>query len=63
MRKELEGRKNHGKSERKDWSEDEIKEKIEAWINETNKKAELEEKLKRAFKNNNSHTKTPSIIT
>jgi len=44
VRKELEDRRNHGKSERKAWSEDEIKEKLEVWINETNKKAELEEK-------------------
>jgi len=63
VRKEIENRKNQGKSERVSWSEDEIKEKLEVWIKETSKKAELEERLKKAYENSKNHTKTLSAST
>ncbi|MCH7559948.1 MAG: hypothetical protein IIC67_01025 [Thaumarchaeota archaeon] len=43
--------------------EKEIKEKLESWIKEINKKAILDKKLKKTFEKSKNHTKTPSKHT
>jgi len=55
LRKRIQaGTKNSGIDEK------EIKEKLESWIEELNKKAILDEKLKKAFEKSKNHTKTLS---
>ncbi|QLH07153.1 hypothetical protein [Nitrosopumilus ureiphilus] len=64
VRKELDLRKRiQSGIKNKAVDEKEIKEKLESWIEEINKKAILEEKLKKAFENSKSHTKTLSMLT
>jgi len=39
-----------------------IKEQLESWIDDVNKKAELEQRLKKAFENSKSHVSSLSEI-
>jgi len=52
LRKRIQTETKNGKINEKD-----IKKKLESWIEEINKKSELDKKLKKAFGNSKSHTK------